>query len=100
MSPVQSSGTPRERYAKGAQDTLPYGATRASDLIPHELYAECETISLGSFTYCPSCNHPAYRGSPVLRTAEVPVQIMNSKIEERIAELLKALLGKAGQQQK
>ena len=43
---------------------------------------------------------PAYRAPPVPRTTGAPVQIVDSKLQERVAEVLKALVGTASQQQK
>ena len=81
-------------------DTLPYGATRASDLITRMLCTEYQAINLGSYMYCQPCKHPAYGGPLVPRIAGAPVIIMDSRLQERVTGLLEALVGKVAQQRK
>ena len=45
-------------------------------------------------TYCQCCKHPAYRGPPVPRTAEAPVEIVDNKLQKRIGEVFAALAGR------
>ena len=64
------------------------------------LCTECQEINLGSYTYCQSCRYTAYGGPPVRQTAGAPVKIVDSKLQERVAEVLEAMVGKARPQRK
>lgn len=85
-------------YGKGAVEALPYGATRAVDLIPQMLCGACGGINLGNCVFCQFCKEPAYRGGPVPRSDGPPAVVDVDKLEARIQEVLAAVANTAGQQ--
>lgn len=55
---------------------------------------------MGTYVYCQFCKVPAYRGEPVPRSTGAPTVIVDSKLNDRINEVLAAVGGTAGQQRK
>lgn len=84
-------------YCKGTLEALPYGPTRAVDLIPQVLCGACGGTNLGPYVFY---KESAYRGGPVPRSDAPPTVVDVGKFETRIQDVLAAVANTTGQQRK